>query len=179
MPRAIGPAISIVGALVLGQAAVEAGIISAAMVIVVAITAIASFAIPNYEMAHALRLIRLFLVFLAGMLGLYGVFMGLIVLLLHLGKIKSIGIPYLTPAAPYIREGNKDTLFRFPIWKMKSRPSGISGADTGRVDEREPLSPRQKEKPEFRDIAMKMKKLFSGIAYDPLLFLSGCWQPRS
>jgi spore germination protein KA len=107
MPRAIGPAISIVGALVLGQAAVEAGIISAAMVIVVSITAISSFAIPNYEMSNAIRLIRFILMLLAGVLGLYGVLMGLIVLVLHLCKIKSITVPYLTPIAPKNRAATR------------------------------------------------------------------------
>lgn len=150
MPRAIGPAISIVGALVLGQAAVEAGIISAAMVIVVSITAISSFAIPNYEMSNAIRVIRFALMFLAGVLGLYGVFMGLIVMTLHLCKIKSVTVPYLTPIAPKIKGGNKDTIFRFPLWKMKYRPIGIRGTDVARTDEHNPVSASQKEKPEFR-----------------------------
>ncbi len=150
MPRAIGPAISIVGALVLGQAAVEAGIISAAMVIVVSITAISSFAIPNYEMSNAIRLIRFILMLLAGVLGLYGVLMGLIVLVLHLCKIKSITVPYLTPIAPKIKGGNKDTIFRFPLWKMKYRPIGISGTDAARAGEGNPVNSSQKEKPEFR-----------------------------
>lgn len=150
MPRAIGPAISIVGALVLGQAAVEAGIISAIMVIVVAITAISSFAIPYYEMSNAIRTMRFILMLLAAVLGLYGVFMGLIVMTLHLCKIKSITVPYLTPVAPKIKGGNKDTIFRFPLWKMKYRPIGISGTDTARTHGHNPVSSDQKEKPELR-----------------------------
>jgi len=150
MPRAIGPAISIVGALVLGQAAVEAGIISAAMVIVVSITAISSFAIPNYEMSNAIRAIRFALMFLAGTLGLYGVFMGLIVMVLHLCSIKSITVPYLTPIAPKIKGGNKDTIFRFPLWKMRYRPIGISNVDSTRVDEKSPVTSSQKWKRELR-----------------------------
>lgn len=134
MPRAIGPAISIVGALVLGQAAVEAGIISAAMVIVVSITAISSFAIPNYEMSNAIRLIRFILMLMAGFLGLYGVFMGLIILVVHLSKIKSINVPYLTPIAPRIKGGNKDSIFRMPLWKMKYRPAGITQTNDTRID---------------------------------------------
>lgn len=149
MPRVIGPAISIVGALVLGQAAVEAGIISSAMVIVVSITAISSFAIPNYEMSNAVKLIRFILLLLAGALGLYGVFMGVIVLVLHLCKIKSIGVPYLTPIAPTIKSGNKDTVFRFPLWTMKHRPAGISASETARVDGKNPKSSTQNEKQEL------------------------------
>lgn len=150
MPRAIGPAISIVGALVLGQAAVEAGIISAAMVIIVSITAISSFAIPNYEMSNAIRAIRFALMLLAGTLGLYGVFMGLIVMVLHLCSIKSITVPYLTPIAPKIEGGNKDTIFRFPLWKMRYRPIGISNVDSTRVDEKSPVTSSQKGKRELR-----------------------------
>ena len=100
MPRAIGPAISIVGALVLGQAAVQAGLISALVVIIVAITAISSFAITNYGLSNAIRLLRFVFIFLSAMLGLLGISMGLIVLVLHLSKIKSAGVPYLTPVAP-------------------------------------------------------------------------------
>ncbi len=150
MPRAIGPAISIVGALVLGQAAVEAGVISAAIVIVVSITAISSFAVPNYEMSNAIRIMRFTLMLMAGFLGLYGVFMGLIILTLHLCKIKSIGIPYLTPIAPKVKGGNKDTIFRFPLWKMKYRPAYISKTNKARVNEKNPVTSSQKKKPELR-----------------------------
>lgn len=150
MPRAVGSAISIVGALVLGQAAVEAGIISAVMVIVVSITAISSFAIPNYEMSNAIRAIRFALMLLAGVLGLYGVFMGLIVMIFHLCKIKSISVPYLTPIAPRITGGNKDTFIRFPLWSMKYRPAGISGTDTPRIDKDNIVTSSEKGKPELR-----------------------------
>ncbi len=123
LPRVIGPAISIVGALVLGQAAVEAGIVSAVMVIVVSITAISSFAIPNYSMANAVRLIRFAFMFLAGIFGLYGVFMGLIALILHLCKLKTIGIPYMAPIAPKTKYAMKDTILRYPIW-IKFKKAG-------------------------------------------------------
>ncbi|NLW00856.1 MAG: spore germination protein [Clostridiales bacterium] len=150
MPRAIGPAISIVGALVLGQAAVEAGFISAVMVIVVSITAISSFAIPNYEMSNAIRLLRFLLMIMAGVLGLYGILMGLIILTLHLCKIKSVTVPYLTPIAPKTKGGYKDTIFRFPLWKMKYRPIGISGTDAPRAGGDNTVDTSQKEKPELR-----------------------------
>lgn len=133
MPRAIGPAISIVGALVLGQAAVEAGIISAAMVIIVSITAIYSFVVTNYEMSNAVRILRFIFMVLGGFLGLYGVFMGLIILTLHLCKLKSVGTPYLMPLAPWIKNENKDSLLRFPLWSMKYRSFGIGGADRRKV----------------------------------------------
>lgn len=150
MPRVIGPAISIVGALVLGQAAVEAGIISAVMVIIVSITAISSFAIPNYSMANAVRSIRFILMILAGSFGLYGVFMGLIVLALHLCKLKSVGVPYMAPHGPKTKNQMKDTIFRYPLWRNKLRPEGISRIFPPRVDMDDPITTKQKEKQEFR-----------------------------
>ncbi len=150
MPRVIGPAISIVGALVLGQAAVEAGVISAFVVIIVSITAISSFAIPNYTMSNCIRIIRFGLMILSAIFGLYGVLMGLIVLTLHLCKLKSIGVPYMMPIAPLTKNGIKDTFLRFPIWNNKYRPVGISNDKSSRVDENNPVTTEQQEKPEFR-----------------------------
>lgn len=150
MPKAIGSAISIVGALVIGQAAVDAGIISAFMVIIVAITAISSFAIPNYEMANAIRTLRFIFMLIAGVLGLYGIVMGLIILTLHLCKIKSITVPYLTPVAPKVKGTFKDTFFRFPLWKMKYRPTGIAGKNKIKTNENNPAAPKQKGEQELR-----------------------------
>lgn len=150
MPRVIGPAISIVGALVLGQAAVEAGIISSVLVIIVSITAISSFVIPNYTMSNAIRVIRFILMVLAAGFGLYGVFMGFIVLILHLCKLKSIGVPYMIPIAPSTKNGIKGTFVRLPIWKNKYRPIGISNDRSPRVEDNNPVTSEQKEKPEFR-----------------------------
>ncbi len=150
MPRAIGPAISIVGALVLGQAAVDAGIISNVIVIIVSITAISSFAIPNYEMSNAVRTTRFAFMVLAGVTGLYGVFIGIIILTLHLCKLKSIGVPYLTPIAPWIKDGNVDTFFRFPFWAMKNRPFGLHGDDKRRIGGEYPVRKNKKGNQEFR-----------------------------
>ncbi|RUT36561.1 spore germination protein [Paenibacillus zeisoli] len=122
MPRAIGPAISIVGALVLGQAAVQAGIVSAAMVIVVSFTAISNFVLPAINMAAAVRLLRFILMFLAGTMGLFGILAGLIPILAHLASLQSFGVPYLMPLAPFNKNNMKDVIYRAPWWKMKTRP---------------------------------------------------------
>lgn len=151
MPRAIGPSISIVGALVLGQAAVEAGIVSAAVVIIVSITAITSFVMPNYSLSNAIRLLRFVFIFLAAAFGLYGIFMGLIALVLHLAKLKSIGIPYITPVAPMFKHKRKDVFIRSPLWKLAFRPQGISDASTPKVTDTNPVNRNQKSKPEFKE----------------------------
>lgn len=122
MPRAVGQAMSIVGALVLGQAAVEAGIVSNAMVIVVSITAIANFCFPSINLATSVRMIRFGMMCLAAAFGLIGILFGIILLCIHLCTLRSFGVPYTTPAAPFILQDQKDVFFRLPLWSMFSRP---------------------------------------------------------
>ncbi|WP_372632642.1 spore germination protein [Cohnella sp.] len=117
LPRAVGQTISIVGALVIGQAAVQAGIISAPIIIVVSLTGIASFLIPQTAMSQAISLFRFPLVLCAGMFGLYGMSAGLIAMLIHLASLHSLGMPYLWPIAPFNRKGTLDVLFRAP-WRF-------------------------------------------------------------
>ncbi|MGO4546435.1 spore germination protein [Paenibacillus sp. 2TAB23] len=119
MPRAIGQAVSIVGALVLGQAAVEAGIISSAMVIVVALTGISSFATPSYNMALSIRLIRFSLMCAAALLGFYGIAIFSIILLGHMCSLTSLGIPYMNMSffSQFVPEDRKVSLFGIPLMK--------------------------------------------------------------
>lgn len=126
LPRAVGQAVSIVGALVIGQTAVEAGLVSSAMVIVVSITAIASFATPSFAIAISARLIRFALMFLAAMFGFYGIMMGLLVMTIHLCSLRSFGVPYMSPLAPFMPSNMGDTLFRLPTWMFRERPHLIS-----------------------------------------------------
>ncbi|MEH7335120.1 spore germination protein [Neobacillus drentensis] len=122
LPRPIGSTVSIVGALVVGQAAVEAGIVSAPLVIVVATTGIASFMFPSYPLTGAIRLLRFFMIFLAATLGFYGIFLGVFFILVHLVQLRSFGVPYLAPLAPFHFNNVKDLLIRVPWWMMNERP---------------------------------------------------------
>ncbi|PNE07707.1 spore germination protein [Priestia megaterium] len=126
LPKAIGSAVSIVGALVIGQAAVQAGIVSPAMVIIVSITAIASFATPSFDMAISARLIRFLFILGAATFGFYGIILILLVGVGHLCSLRSFGVPYMTPLAPFIPASNEDTLIRLPWWTMRRRPKLIS-----------------------------------------------------
>ncbi|EJR28584.1 MULTISPECIES: spore germination protein [Bacillus cereus group] len=126
MPRAVGQAVSIVGALVVGQAAVDAGIVSAAMVIVVAITAISSFVIPSFNMGIAIRILRFGFMALAACFGLFGIITGVFFLLLHLCSLNSFGIPYMAPIAPFNAADQKDTVIRLPRWKRIFRTGSCS-----------------------------------------------------
>ncbi|WP_422656798.1 spore germination protein [Paenibacillus sp. EC2-1] len=125
MPRAIGQTVSIVGALVIGQAAVEAGLISPEMVIVVAITAISSFAMPSYNFGIAVRILRFPLMALAAAVGLYGIFIGIGLILIHLCGLKSFGMPYMAPFAPFNLEDQKDSLFRLPKVGLRMQSQSI------------------------------------------------------
>lgn len=129
LPKPIGSTIGIVGGLIIGQAAVTAGIVSPIMIIIVSLTAITSFTTPNYEMASALRLIRFFLIIVAAVVGLYGIVLGLLVTLIHLVRLKSFGISYLSPMVnPNIRDF-KDMYVRFPLTLLKKRPSYMNTED--------------------------------------------------
>ncbi|WP_352420296.1 spore germination protein [Proteiniborus sp.] len=123
MSGPIGTTISIVGGLVIGQAAVEAGIVSPLMVIVVAVTAVASFMIPNYGFASGFRILRFFIMALATILGLYGLVLGLIIVTTHLVKLTSFGVPYMSPFTTLGRAMSdlKDTVIKFPLIKMRER----------------------------------------------------------
>lgn len=114
MPRVAGQAISIVGALVLGEAAVSAGLVSAAMVIVVAITAIAHFVAPFYNFGIAQRFLQYFYMFLAAFSGGFGILCGVLFTLVHLASLQSFGVPYLAPVAPTFFSDWKDVLVRAP-----------------------------------------------------------------
>lgn len=146
LPRAVGQAVSIVGALVIGQAAVQAGFVSPVMVIVVSITAIANFSTPVFAMAIAARLIRFVLMGLATALGFYGIMLGLMFMSIHLCSLRSFGIPYMMPLAPFNLRNQQDAFIRFPIWAMKNRPMFISKGNNMRTgDDQKPGPPKQTE----------------------------------
>ncbi|QNU03515.1 spore germination protein [Peribacillus butanolivorans] len=143
MPKAVGSTMSIVGALVIGQAAVQAGIVSPAMVIIVSITAIASFATPSYSIAISARLVRFLFIICAGVLGFYGMILAFIVLIVHLCSLRSFGVPYMSPLAPLNPEGLGDTFFRRPMWAFKERPKLLSSNNNliREGDNQRPLPP--------------------------------------
>ena len=122
LPKQIGSAVSIVGALVIGQAAIAAGVVAAPMVMVVAITGIASFMAPRFTFGIAARLLRFPMMLLAGFLGLLGLILGIILILNHLLTLRSFGVPYLSPLAPMQGRELKDILWRAPRWAMNTRP---------------------------------------------------------
>jgi len=134
LPKTIGQAVSILGALVIGQAAVEAGIVSAPMVIVVSLTGLASFTIPRFNAAIAVRILRFPLMFLGGAFGLFGIVIGTTWIVLHLSHLRSFGVPYLSGLAPSKKGEWKDILVRAPWPKMRLRPLTYTQRHRKRVD---------------------------------------------
>jgi len=146
LPKTIGQAISTVGGLVIGQAAVNAGLVSPISVIVVATTAIASFTIPNYAAGTALRILRFILIIAAGLLGGMGIISILMFILFHLCSLRSFGIPYLSPIAPLTPRDLKDTMVRVPWWAMIMRPWMFNGSEPVRQDvDHGPMKPDDSE----------------------------------
>ncbi|WP_122628343.1 spore germination protein [Lucifera butyrica] len=126
MPRMIGPAISIVGALVLGQAAVEAGLVSTPTVIIVGFSAIASLTISSPELNTSLVFPRFIFLFLGGTLGLVGLTSGMLIFIMSMISQRSFGVPYMGPLAPLIINDLRDVAVRAPIKNMFKRPKLIT-----------------------------------------------------
>ncbi|SCW49945.1 spore germination protein KA [Paenibacillus tianmuensis] len=143
LPKPVGSAVSMVGALVIGESAVRAGIVSAPVVIVVAFTGIASFALPRYNLGLAFRVLRFPLLILGGTLGFYGIGLGLIALLIHLVNLRSFGVPYMSPVSPQIPGNLKDILIRAPRWAMVGRPTFFVGRDKKRIPEGQKPGPQR------------------------------------
>lgn len=142
LPRPVGQAISIVGALVIGEAAVSAGLVGAPVVIVVAITAISAFVVPS--IADAAAVMRLIYTILAGVLGQFGIMLGIAGILTHMVSLRSFGAPYLSPVAPTNAAGLKDVFGRAPWWSMFTRPRVIGWRNP--VRQKSGLMPEPPEK---------------------------------
>lgn len=125
VPSPIGPTIGIVGALVLGQAAVSANIVSPILIIIVAITGISSFAIPDFSFGFHLRIMRFVFLILSFFSGFLGIGICIFVYTTVLCSLKSFGVPYMVPFASKIKvDGNG--YFISPIWKREKRPNYLN-----------------------------------------------------
>ncbi|NOU90595.1 spore germination protein [Paenibacillus sp. LMG 31460] len=122
LPRPVGSAVSIVGALVIGEAAINAGIASPIMVVVVALTGIAKFSLPQFNLTVAVRILRLPLMFLCASLGGFGLMIGFLWILLHMTSLRSLGQPYLAPLGPLRPRQLRDVFVRAPLKSLFRSP---------------------------------------------------------
>ncbi|SCN23850.1 Spore germination protein B1 [Clostridium sp. N3C] len=129
LPNGLGATIGIVGGLIIGQAAVSAGIVSPAMIIIVSITSLTTFITPHYEVISSQRIIRVTLIIAAAIIGFYGIVLMLIVFLIHLAKLESFGVPYMAPIVNTRSSDMKDTFIRAPLRFFRKRPAYINPQD--------------------------------------------------
>lgn len=122
LPKPIGSTIGIVGGLIIGQSAVTAGLVSPIMIIILGVTAITTFLIPNYEITSAFAFFRIIIIICSAILGLYGIMLGVIFMIIHLTRIKSFGVPYLAPAVGLVWSDTKDLCVRMPLRSFIKRP---------------------------------------------------------
>lgn len=132
IPGVIGTTIGIVGALILGQASVQANIVSPILVVLVAVTGLSSFAVPNFALAFSLRIYRFFYIMLGALLGFFGITIGLFVQILLTTNLQSFGVPYLSPSGPRTRLGY-DVVYRLPLFFHETRPDYNNAQDVRRA----------------------------------------------
>lgn len=125
LPAPVGQTVGVVGGIIIGQAAVQAGLVSNVMVIVVAVTAVASFIIPDLEMAGGIRIIRFPMMIISSLFGLIGIVIGMMVISIHLLSLESLGSPYSSPLSPLHMADLKDTFVRLPQRMLKKRPLSV------------------------------------------------------
>ncbi|GFP77208.1 hypothetical protein bsdtw1_03322 [Clostridium fungisolvens] len=131
IPGIIGNTLGIIGALILGQAAVQANIVSPVLIIIVAITGLGNFAIPSFSLGLAIRLIRFGFIASGALLGFYGITCFMMLIGIYLVSIKSFGIPIFAPVLPRTSK-SKDYIVRYPIWEQEKRIDSINPLDTTR-----------------------------------------------
>jgi spore germination protein KA len=129
LPTGITLAFSIIGTIILGQSAAEAGLVQLSTLVIISATYVLNFAVPIHPFGNAIKIIRYILVFLASTFGLYGIILGTIVLINHLSSLNSFGIPYLSPITPVSIIDLKDTFIRFPLKRIINTPKKMNKDD--------------------------------------------------
>lgn len=142
LPTKIGQTIGIVGGIVIGTAAVQAGITSNILLIIIALSALASFTSPSYMMGNVIRLIRFPIIILAGFWGFYGIMLAFCFILIHLLRQTSLGAPYMSPFYPPRLKEMRDSIIRMPIPLTAKRPALTRPKDDYKF-EPEPVKPEK------------------------------------
>lgn len=147
IPGLLGNTIGIIGAIILGQASVQANLISPVMIIIIAITGLGGFAIPDFAFSLGVRIIRILFIAAGAFLGFYGVTLMMAVVILLLVDMKSFGVPFVSIYAPKVHK-NLDKIIRYPVWKQELRPDQFNPLNVRRQPEK---SRKWKEKQDGND----------------------------
>ncbi len=142
LPTKIGQTIGIVGGIVIGTAAVQAGITSNILLIIIALSALASFTSPSYMMGNVIRLIRFPIIILAGFWGFYGIMLAFCFILIHLLRQTSLGAPYMSPFYPPRMKEMRDSIVRMPIPLTAKRPALTRPKDKNKFKP-QPVKPKK------------------------------------
>jgi len=142
LPTKIGQTIGIVGGIVIGTAAVQAGITSNVLIIIIALSALASFTTPSYMMGNVIRVIRFPIIILAGFWGFYGIMLAFCFMLIHLLRQSSLGTPYMSPFYPPRLKDWRDSIIRLPIPFTAKRPTSTRAEDHEKFNP-EPVNPEK------------------------------------
>ncbi|HCX51860.1 MAG TPA: spore germination protein [Bacillus sp. (in: Bacteria)] len=132
LPKAVGQTIAVVGGLIVGDAAIRAGLTSPTMLVVSAITAVSTFTLGNQALYGTVTIIRFFSIFLSSVLGMFGFFISVYLTLGYLAKLESFGIPYLSPVSPYVKNDFSKSLLKYPVAQQDERAKILDTNDTDR-----------------------------------------------
>ena len=125
LPTKIAQTLSLVGGIIIGDTAIKSKMVSPTTLLIVGITVITTFLIPNYDMSLSIRILRFPMLVLANIMGIFGIAVGWFLILVHLSSLDSLGVPYFE----FHKSDLKDTFIRAPLWKMNKRPEGIPNQD--------------------------------------------------
>lgn len=125
LPTKIAQTLSLVGGIIIGDTAIQSKMVSPTTLLIVGITVITTFLIPNYDMSLSIRLLRFPMLMLANIMGIFGIAVGWFLILVHLSSLDSLGVPYFE----FHKSDMKDIFIRAPLWKMNKRPEGIPSGD--------------------------------------------------
>lgn len=132
LPKAVGQTVAVVGGLIIGDAAIRAGLTSPTMLVISSITAVSTFTLGNQALHGTVSIIRFFSIFLSSILGMFGFFISVYLTLGYLAKLESFGIPYLSPVSPYVKNDFSKSLLKYPVSQQDERARILDTNDTDR-----------------------------------------------
>jgi hypothetical protein len=135
LPKAVGQTIAVIGGIIVGDAAIRAGLVSTTFLVVIAISAVSGFTLVNQSLVGSVSLVRLFVMLLSSTLGMYGFILSILAIVLYLATLESFGIPYLAPIAPFSWNDVQMTFLRKPWITKNRRPSMLNTIDKTRKRE--------------------------------------------